>query len=181
YCRRIQEQIPIPLKNNCSFFDCLFFNEYAKAKEIPHIDRIIKKEKLFSKRYIFVPVVQSSHWFLLILCHFGNKKLRCILLLDSLGYGNKSYVEPSIRSRFVSQFYERKRPKETPQDLKSIPILCPKVPKQRGATECGIYVLFYIHLFLKMAPDVFKTESFPYFMTPNWFTTPDINNFAREI
>ncbi|EPS64714.1 hypothetical protein M569_10069, partial [Genlisea aurea] len=180
FCRKIQDQMSEPLRSSCSFFDCLFFNQYANAEAIPHIDRIIKKEKLFSRRYIFVPVIERSHWYLIIFCHIGNKNLRCILLLDSLGYGNRSYVEPVIR-RFLNHFYERKRPKVTPQDLKSIPLLCPKIPKQKGASECGIYVLFYTHLFLKMAPEVFKRESFPYFMTPNWFTDDDIKRFAREI
>lgn len=49
-----------------------------------------------------------GHWFLLILCHFGedseaNSQRRCMLLLDSLQKAHSKQLEPEIRRYFLRE------------------------------------------------------------------------------
>jgi len=39
------------------------------------------------------------------------------------------------------------------------------VPQQRDGNECGFFVLYFINLFLKHAPDNFSMEGYPYFVS----------------
>lgn len=47
-----------------------------------------------------------------------------------------------------------------------------QVPQQRNGEDCGIFVLYFINLFLEGAPENFSIfEGYPYFVS-SWF--PDL-------
>ncbi|XP_056175120.1 probable ubiquitin-like-specific protease 2A isoform X2 [Syzygium oleosum] len=130
----------------------------------------IKKECIFSKKYVVVPIVRWSHWSLLILCHFGETKSKtrtpCMILLDSLHMANPKRLEPEIR-KFVVDIYNaeaKERPEKKPA-TSQIPLLVPKVPQQRNGEDCGRFVLYFTSLFVENAPKNFSTDDgYPYFV-----------------
>ncbi|KAK7350686.1 hypothetical protein VNO77_09559 [Canavalia gladiata] len=168
-----------------AYFDSLWFSLYRTASSKDKVLTWIKKEHIFSKAYVFVPIVCWGHWSLLILCHFGQSmqsttRSRCMLLLDSLEMANPRRLEPEIR-RFVLDIYKAGDRPETKHLLSRIPLLVPKVPQQRDGNECGFFVLNFINLFLELAPDNFSMEGYPYFMKKDWFTGKGLDRFCERL
>ncbi|KAM5571764.1 putative ubiquitin-like-specific protease 2A [Rosa sericea] len=172
-------------KTSFTYLDCLWFSLYIKPTTKDKVLTWIKKKHIFSKKYVFVPIVCWSHWNLLILCHFGenveSKTQRpCMLLLDSLEMADPKRLEPNIRKFVVDIFREEGRP-ENMNLLRKIPLLIPKVPQQRNDEECGNFVLYFINLFMENAPQNFSMEGYPYFMKKNWFTYESLDCFCQEL
>ncbi|XP_078156528.1 ubiquitin-like-specific protease 1D isoform X2 [Carex rostrata] len=170
-------------RKSCAYFDSLWFSLYKEDNT--KVLQWIKNKEIFSKNYIFVPMVCWGHWNLLILCHFGEmNRLRtrrpCMLLLDSLLGLEPKRLEPDIR-RFVFDIFESEGRNESRKCISDIPLLVPKVPQQRSGDECGSYVLYFIYRFIESAPDNFTQEGYPYFLTEEWFTEDDFDNFSLEI
>ncbi|KAL5192124.1 putative ubiquitin-like-specific protease 2A [Glycine soja] len=166
-------------------FDSLWFSLYRAAPSKDKVLTWIKKEPIFSKSYVFVPIVCWGHWSLLILCHFGESmesttKSRCMLLLDSLEMTNPRRLEPEIR-RFVLDIYKTEDRPEAKHLVSQIPFLVPKVPQQRDGNECGFFILYFINLFLEHAPDNFSMEGYPYFMKKDWFSFEDLDRFYERL
>ncbi|XP_047153859.1 ubiquitin-like-specific protease 1D [Vigna umbellata] len=166
-------------------FDSLWFSLYRTSSSKDKVLTWIKKEPIFSKAYVFVPIVCWGHWSLLILCHFGESsqstsRSRCMLLLDSLEMANPRRLEPEIR-RFVLDIYESMDRPETKRIVSQIPFLVPEVPQQRDGNECGFFVLYFINLFLEHAPDNFSMEGYPYFMKKDWFSFDGLDRFCEGL
>ncbi|KAF5476615.1 hypothetical protein F2P56_003348 [Juglans regia] len=162
-------------------FEYHFQKPHYKAKVITWI----KKKQIFSKKFVFVPIVCWNHWSLLIFCHFGeslqSKTITpCMLLLDSLEMGNPRRLEPDIR-KFAVDIYKAEGRPESKSSVYKIPLLVPKVPQQRNGEECGIYVLYFINLFMEDAPEDFSIEDYPYFMRKNWFTPEGLESFCQKL
>ncbi|KAL8495294.1 hypothetical protein ACS0TY_019446 [Phlomoides rotata] len=172
--------------NSFTYFDSLWFYMYTEGPRKAKVLSWIKKKDIFSKKYVFVPIVQWGHWFLLIFCNFGedlqsNIEGRCMLLLDSLREANTSQLEPRIR-RFVSDIFQTEERPEKEHLIRNIPLLVPKVPQQIIGHECGFYVLYYIYLFLKSAPDNLTfSMGYPHFMKEDWFTPEDVEHFVKTL
>ncbi|KAL6499287.1 hypothetical protein OROHE_025950 [Orobanche hederae] len=71
-----------------------------------------------------------GHWFLLILCNFGESprsenRSRCMLLLDSLKEANSLQLEPGIR-RFVFDIFKMEERPEKKTSINKIPLLIPQ-------------------------------------------------------
>ncbi|KAA8540687.1 hypothetical protein F0562_024394 [Nyssa sinensis] len=162
-------------RNSFAYLDCLWFSLYTKESSKAKVLNWIKKKHIFSKTYVFVPIVQWCHWSLLIFCHFGESlqskaRTPCMLLLDSLQMASPKRLEPGIR-KFVFDIYKAEDRPEKKKLIYRIPLLVPKVPQQRNGEECGNFVLYYINLFLESAPENFSiSEGYPYFMKEDWFT-----------
>ncbi|CAK9141079.1 unnamed protein product [Ilex paraguariensis] len=175
-------------EKRCSFtyLDSLWFTLYMKESFKAKVLNWIKKRDIFSKKYVFIPIVHWCHWNLLILCHFGESlqsktRTPCMLLLDSLRMANPKRLEPGIR-RFVSDVYKAEDRPETKKMICKIPLLVPKVPQQQNGEECGKFVLYYINLFLESAPENFSiSEGYPYFMKKDWFTHEGLECFCSRL
>lgn len=166
-----------------AYFDCLWFSLYRKATFRTKVLTWIKPKSIFSKKYVFVPIVIWHHWSLLIFCNFDERlesKTRkpCMLLLDSLESADPKRLEPDIR-KFVSDIYRTEERLETRQCIRKIPLLVPQVPQQRNDWECGNFVLYFIKLFMDSAPENFTVEDYPYFMKRDWFTLKGLDCFCR--
>ncbi|KMZ58189.1 Sentrin-specific protease, partial [Zostera marina] len=77
---------------------------------------------------------------------------------------------------FVCDIFKRK---ESPIDEKfihKIPLRMPKVPQQTNGEECGIFVLYFIHLFMNNIP-----QSYSYSNTKNWFDSDDLDRFRKNV
>ncbi|CAA7400711.1 unnamed protein product [Spirodela intermedia] len=169
---------------------------YVNSKEQMKLDRNkgpsqikvltwIKKKEIFSRKYVFVPIVCWRHWSLLILYHFGesfrSRTTRpCMLLLDSLEKSNPRSLEPYI-TKFVSDIYNSEGCEDNEHSISKIPLLVPKVLQQKNGEDCGIFVLYFIHLFMLSALEAFHQEDYPYFLTESWFTLADMEIFHKDI
>ncbi|XP_021908880.1 probable ubiquitin-like-specific protease 2A [Carica papaya] len=167
------------------YLDCLWFSLYKNASFRRNVLLWIKNKHIFSKKYVFVPIVCWNHWFLLIFCNFDESlesKTRrpCMLLLDSLARANPRRLEPDIR-KFVFDIYESEGRSESKRLISQIPLLVPKVPQQRNGDECGNFVLYFINLFMKDAPEDFSIERFPYFMVRDWFDLEGLDGFCEML
>ncbi|XP_075497707.1 putative ubiquitin-like-specific protease 2A [Primulina tabacum] len=110
YFRRIWMDTPEEKRDRCTYLNCLWFCMYNNECFRDRVLTWIKKENIFSKTYVFVPIVMWSHWYLLIMCHFGESlksgtRTPCMLLLDSLRALDPMRLEPLIRS-FVVDIFE---------------------------------------------------------------------------
>ncbi|XP_039116483.1 ubiquitin-like-specific protease 1D [Dioscorea cayenensis subsp. rotundata] len=103
-----------------------------------------------------------------------------MLLLDSLHQANPKRLEPDIR-RFVLDICRTEARDENKAAISKIPLLIPNVPQQRNGVDCGIFVLYYIYLFVQNVPTNFALDGYPYFLKRDWFCQDDIENFRTEI
>ncbi|XP_060170124.1 probable ubiquitin-like-specific protease 2B isoform X2 [Lycium barbarum] len=186
YVKNIWKELPDDKKSSFLCLDSVWFSSYTIKTFKPTVLRWIKNKDIFSKKYVFVPIVLWGHWCLLIFCHLGGSlesesTTPCMLLLDSLQMANPWRFEPEIR-KFVSDIFEIEERPESRQLIKKIKLLVPKVPQQRNATDCGRFVLCYISLFLESAPENFSiSEGYPYFMKEDWFTPEQLESFWQKL
>ncbi|KAJ3678041.1 hypothetical protein LUZ60_001844 [Juncus effusus] len=172
-------KIPEEKRGSFAYFDSLWFKMYKEEQTKTKVLEWIKNKEIFSKKYVFVPIVCWSHWSLLILCNFGESN-PCMLLLDSLFDNDPNGLGPDIR-RFIMDIYRSEGREENKKDMNKIPLLIPKVPQQTNGEECGAFVLYFIYHFLQNAPNDFNLQDYPYFLTEDWFTYDDFKNFGKEI
>lgn len=186
--RNMWSESPEERRKMCTYLTCYYFNKYALEEHSR--DKVlgwINAQNIFSKKYVFVPILLWSHWSLLVFCNLSEglmseTRTPCMLLLDSLHeYGSPQKLEPLIRSFVLEIFDTGGRPE--PQDMvENIPLLVPKVPQQRNDMDCGIFVLYYINMFLKSAPESFiVSDGYPYFMTEDWFTERQVKAFYDKL
>lgn len=88
----------------------------------------------------------------------------------------------------MSDIYKSEGCEDNERSISKIPLLVPKVhrlfhvyslytssslcdvvarsqvPQQRNGEDCGIFVLYFIHLFMQSAPEAFNLEDYPYFV-----------------
>lgn len=170
YLESIWKLHPEDRRNAFTYLDSLWFSLYSECSHKAKVLNWIAKKKIFSKKYVFVPIVLWGHWSLLIFCHLGEslqskERSPCMLLLDSLHMANPERFEPGIRKFVIDLFKAEQRP-ETKDQIRKIPLMIPKVPQQRNDEDCGNFVLYYINLFLESAPEnISISKGYPYFVS----------------
>eukprot|EP01103_Thecamoeba_quadrilineata_P012122 TRINITY_DN3052_c0_g1_i2.p1 TRINITY_DN3052_c0_g1~~TRINITY_DN3052_c0_g1_i2.p1 ORF type:complete len:474 (+),score=85.73 TRINITY_DN3052_c0_g1_i2:133-1554(+) len=136
---------------------------------------------LFSKDFLFVPIHESHHWTLVIVCSAGkvieksvqsNAPQPCLLYLDSLG-GGGAQVVGLIREYLNLEMLE-KHGLENVFTEKTLPDYEPQVPGQRNSSDCGVFVLQYVEEFC-------QNPKSPNDLDKYWFSTQDIKNKRNEI
>ncbi|KAG0610633.1 hypothetical protein M758_7G080000 [Ceratodon purpureus] len=193
YVKYLQTNLPVKDKERFYFFNSFFFRKLVdsskkytgpdKAKVVyERVRKWTRKVSLFEKDYIFIPVNQSLHWSLVIVCHLGSlgrssdkrRGTPCILHLDSME-GSHDSIEEHIRN-YILQAWKEGHPNSGNDSSESIlsemMYIEATVPQQMNHCDCGSYLLHFVELFLKKAPQYFSlaaSEGFPYFLTRNWF------------
>ncbi|MQL76784.1 hypothetical protein Taro_009177 [Colocasia esculenta] len=82
---------------------------------------------------------------------------------------------------FIKIAYEGKDMRAVADELKVIDLYVPKVPQQKGSTECGFMVLYFIFRFILVAPASFGTNDYPSFLTANWFSREEYEKFMEDL
>ncbi|CAL9247169.1 unnamed protein product [Arabidopsis halleri] len=173
-------------KNSFVYLDCLWFSMYKSENHNirSSVFDSIKAKQIFSKKYVFLPIVYWSHWTLLIFCNFGedlDSDNTCMLFLDSLQTTDSSQrLEPDIR-KFVLDIYRAEGRTEDPRLVDEIPFHVPVVPQQTNDVECGSFVLYYIQRFIEDAPENFSVDDMPYFMKEDWFSHKELEEFCETL
>ncbi|KAK9119958.1 hypothetical protein Scep_018051 [Stephania cephalantha] len=184
YLENLWKKFSEEKRKSFTYVDCLWFALYRDQATKAKVLKWIKEKHIFSRKYVFVPIVCWDHWSLLILCHLGesskSKTRPCMLLLDSLEMADPMRIEPDIR-KFVLDIYKEEARAVENKFIERIPLLVPKVPQQRNENDCGIFVLYYISLFLESAPESFNiSKGCPHFMNESWFNSESLESFCEE-
>ncbi|KAM0882357.1 hypothetical protein ACQ4PT_032350 [Festuca glaucescens] len=158
--------IDLEKMSDYAYFDLLWFNIYTNENDKSNVLRWIKAKKIFTRRYVFVPIVGWGHWSVLVLCNFGETKYLGtekgprMLLLDSLKTTKPTRLRAAI-NRFVVDILKNEEREELEQFINEVELEIPEVPQQSG-DDCGIYVLYFIYCFLvieEMGEDLSKLDA----------------------
>ncbi|WVZ53033.1 hypothetical protein U9M48_004024 [Paspalum notatum var. saurae] len=191
YMEDLWKNIDEEKKSAYAYFDSLWFNMYYSRCNIPNVLQWIKAKRIFSRQYVFVPIVCFGHWSLLVLCHFddancsGVKKGPRMIVLDSLKMTDPTRLRSTIR-KFIIDIYKTEEREESKQFINKIRLEFPKVPQQNGE-ECGIYVLYFIRCFLqnKKLAEVLDNknleEDFTQLLDDGWFNPEELENLRKDI
>ncbi|KAK3118590.1 hypothetical protein QOZ80_9BG0702040 [Eleusine coracana subsp. coracana] len=191
YMEDLWKRLDEDKKSAYAYLDSLWFNMYYRGHNKPNVLKWIKAKRIFSRQYVFVPMVCCGHWSLLVLCHFNEtdcsdaKKGPRMIVLDSLNTTDPTRLQSVIR-RFIVDIYKTEEREESEQFINKIRLEFPKVPQQNG-DECGIYVLYFIQCFLqnKNLAEVLKNkrleEDFGQLFEDGWFNPEEIENFRKDI
>lgn len=173
YMNHVLSNLSLTLKDKIHVFDNFFF---SKVKSLPKssdneaqklVERWDKHVKIFEKDYLVLPICDSAHWILLIIC-FAHKILPdnedvividsktpktlitpCLFIFDSLSYKYMTRFTDPIRS-FLTARWQFERPLEEKRNFRDrvkFTEVNAKVPRQRNAVDCGVYVLDYFEKF----------------------------------
>ncbi|CAH8340666.1 unnamed protein product [Eruca vesicaria subsp. sativa] len=174
-------------KNSFVYVDCLWFSMYKSENERVRssVFESVKAKEIFSKEYVFLPIVYWSHWTLLIFCNFGedlddDNEKTCMLFLDSLKTTESAQrLEPDIR-KFVLDIFRIEGRSEDSSLVDDIPFHVPdfQVPQQTNDVECGSFVLYYIHRFIEKAYG-FNVDNYAFFLKEDWFSHKDLEEFCN--
>ncbi|MQL93901.1 hypothetical protein Taro_026552 [Colocasia esculenta] len=86
-----------------------------------------------------------------------------------------------IGNFFLKIAYEGKEMRAVADELKVVDLHVPKVPQQKGNTECGFMVLCFIFCFILTAPASFGTDDYPSFLTVNWCSREEYEKFREDL
>jgi len=171
------------------FFNSFFYKKFTTKSNEQEAYKEIKKwtgnEDIFQKDFIFVPINQSQHWSLMILCFPGEsldidndkridyKRRPCMLYLDSL-YKKPGIFAEKLRSYLTLEWMNKKFGNSTEEKRKytkeNYQLVIPHVPTQKNFSDCGVYLLHYIELFCKKPETNFKNP----LENPGWFKNSEI-------
>ncbi|XAR65060.1 Ulp1 peptidase [Bertholletia excelsa] len=202
YIRFLQEPTSTTERGRCDyhFFNTYFYNKLKEAvltkndrgKSFIKFRRWWKGVNIFHKAYILIPIHESLHWSLAIIC-FPDKEDESgpiILHLDSLGLHNSKQIFVNIRS-FLKEEWNYLKQGEAPSDLpiadriwKHLPRRIEEktiaVPQQRNEYDCGLFVLYFMERFIDEAPQRLKKKDLAMF-GKKWFKPEEASNLRRKI
>ncbi|MQM07483.1 hypothetical protein Taro_040324 [Colocasia esculenta] len=121
-----------------------------------------------------------NHWQLVVICSKGDNDMPFLMLLDSLHMGEPTRIKNELKN-FLKIAYEGKEMRAVADELKVIDLHVPKVPQQKGSTECGFMVLYFIFCFILTAPASFGTNDYPSFLTADWFSREEYEKFREDL
>ncbi|CAO2197704.1 unnamed protein product [Urochloa humidicola] len=192
------------LKNSRSRRDLYMFNTYFYSKleealstsgdrdtQFSKLRRWWRNVDVFKKSYIILPINETIHWSLIIVCMpaKGEDSGPIILHLDSLGLHNSQklfdtvvrYLEAEWRYLRKDSSYEipfsEKIWKRLLRNIKSEKV---EVPRQRNEYDCGLFMLYYIDKFIQEAPERLTKESLGMFGR-KWFKHEEASQLRQWI
>ncbi|KAH9557399.1 hypothetical protein CY35_07G083200 [Sphagnum magellanicum] len=205
YIKFLQSKLTAKDKERFYFFNSFFFSKLADddmmhgKAAFARVKKWTRKVKLFDKDYLFIPVNQSLHWSLIIICHPGNigglsktsgfcMGMPCILHLDSMK-GSHLDAGEIIRNYLLEEWFERSHQtnlsmEQTEELFSQLQCIYAQVPQQDNLWDCGLFLLHYVELFLKAAPVEFslsRSQGFPYFLTESWFKPSEASGKRADI
>ncbi|CAK9229784.1 unnamed protein product [Sphagnum troendelagicum] len=211
YIKYIQrpEALTLEDKKRFHFFNSFFYkklSEVIRGKKKKGGGDFLKLRKwtkgmnIFEKDYLFVPIHNSLHWSLAIICFPGadadlqSSSECCIIHLDSLiTGGHKSQgVFNCLRSYLVAEWkYRRELHKDIGDfSVKTLPLKAEsirgrrvQVPLQDNESDCGLFLLHYIELFVKDAPSTFRLHDLDSrdLFGRSWFPSEDASGLRASI
>ncbi|OEL20553.1 Ubiquitin-like-specific protease 1D [Dichanthelium oligosanthes] len=211
-CLEPEEYLKSPVINFCLQYlkksrprlDFYMFNTYFYSKleealstkgdcdsQFSKLRRWWRSVDIFKKAYIILPINESMHWSLIIVCMptKGADSGPTILHLDSLGL-HCSQKLFGIVERYLEAEWRHLR-KDSSYDvpfsgmiwkhlLRNINMEKVEVPRQRNDYDCGLFMLYYIDKFIQEAPERLTKESLGMFGR-KWFNHEEASRLRVKI
>ncbi|CAL4947543.1 unnamed protein product [Urochloa decumbens] len=192
------------LKNSRSRRDLYMFNTYFYSKleealsalgdrdtQFSKLRRWWRSVDIFKKAYIILPINETIHWSLIVVCMpaKGKDSGPIILHLDSLGLHNSQklfdtvvrYLEAEWRYLQKDSSYDipfsEKIWKRLLRNIKREKV---EVPRQRNEYDCGLFMLYYIDKFIQEAPERLTKENLGMFGR-KWFNHEEASQLRQGI
>ncbi|KAI9251387.1 hypothetical protein BDA99DRAFT_521709 [Phascolomyces articulosus] len=159
-----------PINERVHVFNTFFFarlKQSTKGDPYENVKKWTSKINLFEKDFVFIPIHEASHWYLLVVCHPKKcipNDAQCIDLskeeeddkaiiysLDSMGIKRLRSANRVIK--YLSSAAEDRLGID-PQRFKKPVYVQANVPLQPNAYDCGIYVLHFIEKFLQQPEEL---------------------------
>eukprot|EP00249_Psilotum_nudum_P011229 c23037_g1_i1 orf=128-2059(+) len=178
------------------FFNSFFYKKLLLGKKRTKVlDPFSKMRKwtkginIFTKVYLLVPIHDSAHWSLAIICfaHSGDIVLPHILHLDSMSSGHasedvfrvlKSYLESEWKYTLQADATNPTRPKICLANTIQKRV---QVPLQENEWDCGLFLLYYIECFVQNAPLQLTPSNLANMFGRLWFKPEEASNLRYVI
>uniref|UniRef100_A0A8C4H2I3 SUMO specific peptidase 7b n=1 Tax=Dicentrarchus labrax TaxID=13489 RepID=A0A8C4H2I3_DICLA len=148
-----------PVAERSHVFSSFFYKQLSRRRAAGENDIILAQKRhqrvktwtrhvdIFTKDFLFVPVNQEAHWYLVVVCFPGLEKDQYedfqsptgeLLSSDAFAVFSYLQVEWEVRRATPRRF--------TPDNMMSSNC---RVPQQDNSSDCGLYLLQYAESFLQ--------------------------------
>ncbi|KAI9030977.1 hypothetical protein CLU79DRAFT_364209 [Phycomyces nitens] len=144
------------IKDDVHIFNCFFYpylTEKAKRNDLQSLSKWGPRTDIFKKKYLVIPVNESNHWFLMIvfnvdqcLHHSHENREPHIYVLDSMG-GKRVHCQRLLVKYMAYEAYARHG--VSGRDFVYPKHSNPSVPLQNNGSDCGLYLIHFVEMFLK--------------------------------
>ncbi|XP_058192599.1 ubiquitin-like-specific protease 1D isoform X2 [Rhododendron vialii] len=200
YIRYLQRNSPTRARRDYHFFNTYFYNKLKEAvlKKNDQQSYFIKFRRwwkgvdIFHKAYILLPIHETVHWSLVIICipDKEDESGPILLHLDSLGLHSSNLIFDKIRS-FLKEEWNYLNGEEAPSDLpiadriwKNLPRRIEgktiSVPQQKNDYDCGLFVLYFMERFIDVAPRRLKKKDLAMFSN-KWFKPEEASSLRKKV
>lgn len=200
YIKHIQSTLSEHQKGRLYFFNSFFFRKLTEIDKcgpekpksaFERVKRWTAKVNIFEKDYLFIPIMHSAHWSLIVVCHPGyitaggqetsSSKAPVILHFDSLEGCHRDLEEP-IQNYLMEAWIQKFGVPEDLENLSSniisqMEFITAPVPQQTNYCDCGLFLLHYVELFIRDVIPEDCTES----VTSEWFNPADASGKRVDI
>uniref|UniRef100_A0A8C9XVP7 Ubiquitin-like protease family profile domain-containing protein n=1 Tax=Sander lucioperca TaxID=283035 RepID=A0A8C9XVP7_SANLU len=165
-----------PVADRSHIFSSFFYKQLSRrraagedillSKHMRHqrVKTWTRNVDIFTKDFLFVPVNQEAHWFLVLICFPG---------LEEVQY--QEFQRPTGDYLQVEWAVRRGTPRHfTSESMKSCSC---RVPQQDNSSDCGLYLLQYTHSFLQNPVVHFDLP----LRLENWFPRQLVRQKREEI
>uniref|UniRef100_A0A0E0FDZ5 Ubiquitin-like protease family profile domain-containing protein n=1 Tax=Oryza meridionalis TaxID=40149 RepID=A0A0E0FDZ5_9ORYZ len=176
-------------------FNTYFYSKLEEALlgkgEFLKLRRWWKGVNIYHTSYIILPIHGTAHWSLIIIC-IPSKESNSgpiILHLDSLELHSSAKIFDTVRRYLEAEWcHLRKNPPldisisdtiwdDLPSNIQKEKV---QVPQQKNEYDCGIFMLYYIERFIRLAPERFTRDNLSMF-SRSWFQPEDASDLRQRI
>ncbi|KAL9251691.1 Ubiquitin-like-specific protease 1D-like protein [Drosera capensis] len=183
------------------FFNTYFYKKLQDAVSYQKNDKVAffikfrrwwKGVNIFQKAYILLPIHESLHWSLAIICipDKEDESGPIVLHLDSLGYHSSESIFDNIK-RFLKEEWNFLNNDSCPVDVpiadriwKHLPRKIEHkkitVPQQENDYDCGLFVLYFMERFIEEAPQRLRKDDLAMFGR-QWFRPEEASSLRGKI
>eukprot|EP00898_Chlorokybus_atmophyticus_P005516 jgi/Chlat1/5966/Chrsp4S06179 len=204
YIKYLQTNLPDSQRARIHFFNSFFYKKLTQADKdgqsggtvgYARVRNWTRRIDIFTKDYIIVPINESLHWSVAVICHPGvasqasssctqRPSLPFIVHLDSMKGGHNK-VDQYLCEYLAAAWEERAQQSRTTNPFPQIPVLRPKVPQQDNYSDCGLFLLYYVERFCKdiVASDAATVDQSAVnsLLEANWFLPEEASAMRWEL
>ncbi|KAL6063402.1 cysteine-type peptidase [Balamuthia mandrillaris] len=190
---QLNSRSSVNIADQCYFYNTFFWpklNTCGRDKE--KILKWTKNVDIFSKRFLIIPINESAHWNVIIVCNICSmakikepedveklplEERPCLLYMCSLHLNNYSVtrkVKEYLKFEWEHRIIRGQKGEPTHWTKKVLPSLYPTVPLQENGVDCGVFLLHFVEKFLMDPPPSFDSESLMKRFSGEWFPLTDI-------